>query len=79
MQSAKCRVPPHERGTQIDNAPFTVHNYTLEREEGWGSRGGLSPLPMVYGRSNTWEDLGRPSLSPDLQYKIRLFFIASGP
>ena len=29
---AECKVqgPPNERGTQIDNTPFTVFTYTLQ-------------------------------------------------
>ena len=42
MQSAKCRVPPNQRGTQIENALFTVFNHTLEREGG-GVQGGYPP------------------------------------
>ena len=38
----RCKVqgPPNERGAQIDNAPFTMFNYTLEGEEGGGVKGG---------------------------------------
>ena len=34
--------PPNERGTQIDNALFTVFNYTVEGQEG-GVHGGVPP------------------------------------